>query len=80
MWRPRYWVSPYSDTQVAVVDPVTLIVRMKDGRCYIDDSFRKALGNTYEAGADAMLEALKKDLEGSDCIVWKTGAVGWGIK
>ena len=62
MWRLDNWGNPYRDELVVKRDISTPAIQMKDGRCYKDDLYRKMMESTYEAGADAMLNAVRRRL------------------
>ena len=57
-WRPeKGWGNPYKEARL--LDEQSLIYRLPDGR-YIDGSLRNENARAYEAGADALLNALKE--------------------
>ncbi len=55
--RPKGWKNPYSKENVEYLDRASLIYRMKDGTC-MPGLIREAREHTFEAGADAILEAI----------------------
>lgn len=58
MWRPENWENPYLEAQV--VDRERLVFRLPDDGIYIEGKGKEIGTNAFEAGADAMLEALRK--------------------
>lgn len=54
-WRPDDWVNPHEKTQ-SMGYPPDRMVRLDE----FAKSFTETRKNSYEAGAEAMLEALKK--------------------
>jgi len=60
MWRPENWKNPWGGEYE--LDRATLVAKFPDGRC-VPEVFRAGLENEFEAGADAMLRALKIESE-----------------
>ena len=58
-YRPPDWGNPYSKANVEYLDSASLICKMKDGTC-TPNLIREAREHTFEAGADALLEAIWK--------------------
>lgn len=58
MWRPKEgWINPYKDADL--IDEARLTFKLKDGTLLLGrDKIMREIA--YEAGADAMLEALRK--------------------
>jgi len=58
MWKPEGWINPHNYAQVFSSAPTLLV--LPDGR-RIEGSYANYVGlESFEAGADAMLVALKK--------------------
>ncbi len=56
-WRPQGWVNPWSKTNIKLIDTCTSNLLMKNNIC-VSESARQVQEEAFEAGADAMLDAI----------------------
>lgn len=73
--RSLNWENPWGSGYE--LDKATLVAHFADGRC-APEAFRASLENEFEAGADAMLEAIKsRGFITGESLRNVKGAIGW---